>query len=65
MRGSTIRKCVYYGRGSIGGDVICYRVLGWGEDFIVGMSRAVKVGFSGARSSDVQAMGRAVVNGLK
>lgn len=30
---------------------MCYRVLGRGEDFIVGMLRAVKVGFGGARSS--------------
>jgi hypothetical protein len=28
---------------------MCYRVLGRGEDFIVGMLRAVKVGFGGAR----------------
>lgn len=38
--------------------MICYRVLGRGEDFIVGMLRAVKVGFGGAHSSDVQAMCR-------
>lgn len=37
---------------------MCYRVVGRGEDFIVGMLRAVKVGFGGARSSDVQAMRR-------
>jgi len=51
VRGSTIQERVQYGRESFQGDVVCYRVLGWGEDFIVGMLRAVKVGFGGARSS--------------
>ncbi len=37
---------------------MCYRVLGRGEDFIVGMFRAVKVDFGGARLSDVQTICR-------
>jgi hypothetical protein len=55
VKGSTIQGCVHYGRVSFRGVVMCYRVLGRGEDFIVGMLRAVKVGVGGARClSDVQ-----------
>lgn len=46
---------------------MCYRVLGRGEDFIVGMLRAVKVGFGGggAPSSDVQRFTGVRVNELE
>lgn len=40
---------------------MCYRVLGRGEDFIVGLLRAVKADFGGAISSDVQARCRDAV----
>lgn len=43
LRGSTTQWRVQYDRGSFRSDVMCYRVLGRGEDFIVGMLRAVKV----------------------
>lgn len=46
--GSTMQGYVQYGRESFECDVMCYRVVGRGEDFIVGLLRAVKADFGGA-----------------
>jgi hypothetical protein len=65
VRVSTIQDRAKYGWDSTGDDVMCYRVLGRGEDCIVEMLRAVKVGFSGAHASDVQLCAGMLANGLE
>ena len=45
--------------------MMCYRVLGRGEDFIMGMLRAVKADFGGARSVTCRRVAGMWVNGLE